>query len=152
MTPAVAIAARRQSRFRAIGTLARTAFCNKCVGRLASSCNRRIFFIGAPFLAVGYGRRASSTRPRLAFAVHKLRGPATAIHTTPLTKAGVFLTIALLKGSLLLSHRLYAAMRETETQEAVQAWFEVDPASARAWLANSNLDDEIKRRFLAPQG
>ena len=44
------------------------------------------------------------------------------------------------------------ALRETETQEAVQTWFEVDPASARAWLANSNLDDEIKRRFLAPQG
>ena len=44
------------------------------------------------------------------------------------------------------------AMRETETQEAVQAWFEVDPATARAWSANSNLDDEIKRRFLAPQG
>ena len=43
-------------------------------------------------------------------------------------------------------------MRETETQEAVQAWFEVDPATARAWLANSNLNDEIKRRFLAPQG
>ena len=43
-------------------------------------------------------------------------------------------------------------MRETETQEAVQAWFEVDPATARAWLANSNLDDEIKRRFLEPQG
>ena len=45
------------------------------------------------------------------------------------------------------------AMRETETQEAEsQAWFEVDPATARAWLANSNLDDEIKRRFLEPQG
>ena len=44
------------------------------------------------------------------------------------------------------------AMRETETQAAVQAWFEVDPATARAWLANSNLDDEIKRRFLEPQG
>ena len=57
-----------------IGALARTAFCNKCVGRLASSCNRRIVFIGTPFLAVGYGRRTSSTRPRLAFAVHKLRG------------------------------------------------------------------------------
>jgi hypothetical protein len=44
------------------------------------------------------------------------------------------------------------AMRETETQEALQAWFEGDPASARAWLAKSNLDNEIKRRFLAPQG
>ena len=44
------------------------------------------------------------------------------------------------------------AMRETQTQEAVQAWFEVDPATARAWLANSNLEDEIKRRCLEPQG
>ena len=43
-------------------------------------------------------------------------------------------------------------MRETETQEALQAWFEVDSATMRTWLADSNLDDEIKRRLLEPQG
>ena len=36
---------------------------------------------------------------------------------TPLTKAGVFLAIALPEESLLLSHRLYAAIRETERKK-----------------------------------
>ena len=29
-------------------------------------------------------------------------------------------------------YQCHTAMRETETQEAVQAWFEVDPATAGA--------------------
>ena len=37
--------------------------------------------------------------------------PATAIHTRPLTKAGVFLTIALLEGLLLLSHEAVGLAR-----------------------------------------
>ena len=72
----------RSFRFRRARRLAGTAFCNRCVDRLASSFNRRIFSIVAPFLAVGYGRRASSSRPRLAFAVHKLRGQQGQTHDT----------------------------------------------------------------------
>ncbi len=39
-------------------------------------------------------------------------------------------------------------MRDTETAAALQAWFEADPASASAWIANSGLPDEVKARLL----
>jgi len=31
------------------------------------------------------------------------------------------------------------AMRDMETEAAVQSWFEIDPAGARAWIASSGL-------------
>jgi hypothetical protein len=43
-------------------------------------------------------------------------------------------------------------MRDTETEAALQAWFQADPAAAGAWLAASGLPAEIKARFLQPQG
>jgi ferric-dicitrate binding protein FerR (iron transport regulator) len=42
--------------------------------------------------------------------------------------------------------------RSSEIQAAIESWFEVDPAKASAWLASSGLPDEIKVRFLPPQG
>jgi hypothetical protein len=42
--------------------------------------------------------------------------------------------------------------RRSEIEAAIGSWFEVDPAKASAWLANSGLPDEIKVRFLPSQG
>jgi hypothetical protein len=42
--------------------------------------------------------------------------------------------------------------RRSEIEAAIQSWFEVDPARASAWLANSGLPDEIKVHFLPSQG
>jgi hypothetical protein len=42
--------------------------------------------------------------------------------------------------------------RSSEIEAAIESWFEVDPAKAIAWLANSGLPDEIKVRFLPSQG
>jgi ferric-dicitrate binding protein FerR (iron transport regulator) len=43
------------------------------------------------------------------------------------------------------------AMRDSETEAALQVWLEADPAKASAWIASSGLPDEIKARFLPPQ-
>jgi len=45
-----------------------------------------------------------------------------------------------------------AVTRESEIQAAMEYWFDVDPAKASTWLASSGVPDEIKTRFLPPQG